>query len=222
MKKEWLIVIVIILIIVGSIGSAYMLRSVGSLSIDIDATKKTVENFQETNSSLEENMIILLEDNEILKEKMDILLLDNEKLNNELLFLKEIFIDLPGVLSRFGGVKNMGVGNGYIEFEIDKKEWLYGEEAMTYVIEEFDLSIEEAVGILPNGFYVKDLPDDGETYRMSKESFFYMDVEGKSEESSLTMFISKVNEYESELNYPLFHFYVIENNAIEVIEKHMQ
>lgn len=221
MNKGWLIAVVVILIIVGSIGSAYMLRSVGSLSIDLEKLKVISESQQDRIAVQEEEIAKLSEDNGAVLSQMEILTADNETMNAEMIYLKDIFIDLPGVLTRFGAIKKMTVRNGYIEFQIDKKEWLTDEAAINYILEEFDVSIEQAAEMLTNGFYVKDVEDDDAVYRLTNESFIYLSIEGEEVERTLNELILKAEQHIAQVNYPLFSFYVIENEVVEVIEQYI-
>lgn len=221
MNKGWLIAVVVILIIVGSIGSAYMLRSVGSLSIDLEKLKVITEDQQEKIVVQEEEIAKLTQDNSEVLSQMELLAADNETMKAEMAYLKEVFIDLPGVLTRFGAIKKMTVRNGYIEFEIDKKEWLTDEAAMNYILEEFDTSIEQAAEMLTNGYYVKDVEDDDEVYRLTTESFIYLNIEGEEVETTLNELILKTEQHLAQVNYPLFSFYVIENEVVEVIEQYI-
>ena len=221
MNKGWLIAVVVILIIVGSIGSAYMLRSVGSLSIDLEKLKVITENQQEKLAVQEEEIAKLTEDNTEVLSQMEVLVADNEIMKAEMVYLKDAFIDLPGVLTRFGAIKKMTVRNGYIEFQIDEKEWLTDEAAMNYILEEFDISIEQAAEMLTNGYYVKDVEDDDVVYRLTNESFIYLNIEGEEVETNLNELILKAEKYIAQVNYPLFNFYVIENEVVEVIEQYI-
>ena len=221
MNKGWLIAVVVILIIVGSIGTAYMLRSVGSLSIDLEKLKVITENQQEKLAVQEEEIAKLTEDNTEVLSQMEVLVADNEIMKAEMVYLKDAFIDLPGVLTRFGAIKKMTVRNGYIEFQIDEKEWLTDEAAMNYILEEFDISIEQAAEMLTNGYYVKDVEDDDVVYRLTNESFIYLNIEGEEVETNLNELILKAEKYIAQVNYPLFNFYVIENEVVEVIEQYI-
>ncbi len=221
MNKGWLIAVVVILIIVGSLGSAYMLRAVGSLSIDLEKLKGISESQQEKIAVQEEEIVKLTEDNSAVLSQMEILAADNETMKAEMIYLKDVFIDLPGILTRFGAIKKMTVRNGYIEFQIDKKEWLTDEAAINYILEEFDVGIEQAAEMLTNGFYVKDVEDDDEVYRLTNESFIYLNIEGEEVETTLNELILKAEQHIAQINYPLFSFYVIENEVVEVIEQYI-
>lgn len=221
MNKGWLIAVVVILIIVGSLGSAYMLRAVGSLSIDLEKLKGISESQQDKIAVQEEEIVKLTEDNSAVLSQMEILTADNETMKAEMTYLKDVFTDLPGILTRFGAIKKMTVRNGYIEFEIDEKEWLTDEAAINYILEEFDVGIEQAAEMLTNGFYVKDVEDGDEVYRLTNESFIYLNIEGKEVEATLNELILKAEQHLSTINYPLFSFYVIENEVVEVIEQYI-
>ncbi len=219
MNKGWQIAIVVILVIVGSIGSAYLMRAVGELSIEIDALKVVVDNQESEVAKQNEVILGLEEDNLYLNENMSLLLDDNNRLNEDMIFLKEKFIELPGVVMRFGAIKKMVVANGYVEFEIDQKEWLSGETAMRFLIDEYDLEIDQAVDLMPNNFYVNDIPDDDIVYKLPREAIINLIEESTLKVSDLITLAAHVNDNKSLLNYPLFHFYVIEKSVVEVTEK---
>ncbi|MEA3424311.1 MAG: hypothetical protein U9Q80_11030 [Bacillota bacterium] len=221
MNKGWQIALVVILVIVGFIGSAYLMRAVGELSIEIDALKTVVDNQENEVSKQNEVILGLEEDNQYLNENIGLLLDDNNELNEDMIFLKEKFIELPGVVMKFGAIKKMIVANGYVEFEIDQKEWLSGEEAMRFLIDEYDLEIDQAKDLMPNNFYVNDISDDNKVYKLPKEAIINLFEENELKIGDLITLAAHVNDNKSLLNYPLFHFYVIESSVVEVTEQYI-
>jgi len=75
--------------------------------------------------------------------------------------------------------------------------------------------------MLTNGYYVKDVEDDDVVYRLTNESFIYLNIEGEEVETNLNELILKAEKYIAQVNYPLFNFYVIENEVVEVIEQYI-
>ncbi|MBN2260037.1 MAG: hypothetical protein JW702_05815 [Clostridiales bacterium] len=221
MNKGWTIAFTVILIIVASIGSAYLMRSVGELSIEIDELKMILNNQNDSVENQIEIIAKLEEDNKNLIANMELLLSDNIQLNEKMDFLKEKFIELPGVVNKFGVIEKMTVGNGRIQFEIDQKQWLTGEEGMRYLIETYDLEISQAADLMPNGYYIKDIPDDGKVYELTKEAIIKIISENVLVDSDLASLIEHVKSNDEVNNYPLFDFYVIENNTVEVTEKYI-
>ena len=221
MNKGWQIAIIVILVIVGSIGSAYLMRAVGELSIEIDELEKIVDNQGSEATKQNEVILGLEEDNRYLNENMSLIIADNEKMHEDMIFLKEKFIELPGVVMKFGAIENMIVANGYVEFEINQKEWLSGEEAMRFLINEFDLEIDQAVDLMPNNYYVHDIPDDHVVYKLPKEAIINLIEESTLMVSDLITLAAHVDDNETTSNYPLFHFYVIEKSVVEVSEQYI-
>jgi hypothetical protein len=198
-----------------------MLRSVGSVAIEVEALKQTSDNQQTTIDTLNEQVSLLNEEASLTVEKMLVLEADNVILKEKLTFVREQLIAIPGVLTRFGTVRDMEAGNGFVTFEIDVKEWLTGEKAMTYLIEEFDLSIEDAAKQLPNGYYIKDLPDEPVIYKLDKASYIKLLADSELYEADLAKMIELVTSNVAIEHYPMFYFYVVDGEIIEIDEQYI-
>ncbi len=221
MKQTWAIALIVILIIAGSIGSAYMLRSVGSVGIDTEALKQKTESQQATIDSLTEKMELLTEKQIAQDEKMVILESDNQFLKEKMTFIGEQLVNIPGVMSRFGTVRDMHAGNGFVTFEIDVKEWLAGEEGMTYLIEKRNMTIEDAADEMKKGHLVIDMPDESVIYKLDKSALINMLDGSQLYEADLKTLIDKVSQLKDTEENPMFHFYVVDGVIIEVDEKYI-
>jgi len=219
--KGWSIALVVILIIMGSLGSVYMLRAVGSLSIDIgdlEGRQAAQEDFKEATEESLKSIEVAAED---LSSRMRTLEEENAALKEDLAFLKEKFIELPGVLTREGTIEGMRVASGYIELGIRPLEVLRGEEAIRYLMETFDYSIQRASEELSGGYYRIALKEDQKTYRLTREAMIYLLEEDKAVEASLEELITYVQQEFPRNEEPLFSFYVIEEEIVEIKEMYL-
>ena len=221
MNKGWLIGVIVILIIVGSIGSAYMLRSVGSVAIDATSLKQTTESQQLKIDELTEQVATLVEQQATADGIIEGLESDNLILKEKMTFIGEQLVNIPGVMARFGTIRDMRAESGFISFELDVKEWLTGEAAMTYLIDEFGLSIEDAMDELPNGFYIRDIPDEPIIYRLDKSAFINLIEGSELYESDLSSLIKLVTDNEGLENFPMFYLYVVDDVVIEIDEQYI-
>lgn len=220
MNKNWLIAIIVILIIAGSIGSAYMLRSVGSLAIDLEAltadaavSRESIALLQEQVAALEAKQV----ESETLQARLES---DNVLMMEKMDYISMLLREIPGMVERFGTIENLQAANGYVTFVIDRKEWLSGEAALTFLMDEYGLSLEQAVMQLPNNFYIRDLEEDGTVYRLDKSaSIRLLNEDGELVASTLNALVTLVSEYSDLENYPIFTFYVLDDLILEV-EQH--
>lgn len=221
MKNSWLIAVIVILLIVGSIGSAYMLRSVGSLSIDLETLKQTALTQQTTIATLQEQVDGLQEAAQTAQETIQSLQADNADFRDKVDYIGQLLVDIPGVVTRFGTIEDLQAANGYVTFRIDLKEWLSGEAALTFLMDEYGLTIEQAVDQLPNNFYIRDLEDEAIFYRLDKSAFINLFAEDTLEPADLNTLITLVTDSADFENYPLFEFYVIDDLVLEVDEQYL-
>ncbi len=219
--KGWSIALVVILIVLGSLGSVYLLRAVGELSIEIEALKGEQEVLENFKATAEETFKTLEAAQGDLQEQMTALDEENQGLEETLTFLKEKFVALPGVLTRLGTIDKMAVASGHIELAIDAVEVIEGEEAMRYLMETYGYSIQSASEALVDGRFRIDLENDGVTYRLRRESMIYLVKEDEVAEATLEELVAYVQQTYPPGEEPLFSFYVIESEIVEIKEVHL-
>ena len=215
MNKGWPIALLIVIIIVGSLVSVYMMRSVGVVSIDLDAMKASVVEQEQQIAAMDEKIVILEEQNMEFVDKIKMLEADAEATNQRLEEVDETFINLPISKQHLGVIKNLIISDGFMEFEIDEKEWLEGQDAIDYVMETYEISQEAAEEKLPNLFYIKDIPDTRSTYWMKFTKNVELLKGNETEQVNVQALIEKIENYASIEDFPLL---IIDAVGIEVLK----
>ncbi|NBI27987.1 hypothetical protein [Chengkuizengella marina] len=194
-----------------------------------EVAKNTVDIQNEMNE-LKEEIINLKTQNEQLMEQVNSF--ESKMIDSKLDIMKEFYEQiyrLEHVVKRFpdleiimGKIINVKEENDTVFFEIDTVEWLGEEQAIQAIQEDENLSREEAEQQIPNGFYIRNIKEERIPYQLSTDYSSYI-----IEEASLKYtneFIDIVNEYMEtyEEDYrPIYHFYIIEDEIVQILEQYI-
>ncbi|NDI35419.1 hypothetical protein [Chengkuizengella sediminis] len=199
----------------------------------IDEPKEVGQNTDDIENEmneLREEIIILKTQNQQLLEQINSF--ESKMIDNKLDIMKEFYEQLyrlehvvkrlPDLEITMGSILNVKEENDTIFFEIDTVEWLGGEQAIQAIIEDGNMSREEAEQQIPNGFYIRNIEEERIPYQLSTDYSSYI-----IEESSLKYtneFINIVNEYmetDEQDDRPIYHFYIIENEIVQILQQYI-
>lgn len=185
-------------------------RSTHPFDEELSTLQEMVEQQQQRIEELEREIDMLRKDVRA-KADLEMVLSEQQKIS----ILSHVLYDLDEVEEVTGFVQAVEEIDGKYMIQVQYAEWLSGEDAITAVMEEENLSREDVS--VPNGFYIKRYPEDVRRYPLSDRSLHYISKQAKWEYASKEDFVQYLQEDQNE--YRFYHFYLV-NGEISVMVEH--